>query len=159
MSDILSQRAFERTSTYERLFRPAGMRYQMTIVTRGPIGKRGRSWVLNRDDRDFSDAELDTAKRLQPLLILLDDAARRLDDRALLPADRCVASADRLRLSRRELEVLRLLARGCKAQQIARLLEISPRTVRKHLENTYAKLGCSDRLLAVERARRAGLLD
>src|SRR6478735_5855170 len=78
MSDILSQRAFERTRTYQQLFRPADLRYQMTILTRGINGKRGRSWVLNRGGRDFSDAELDAARRLQDLLVLLDNAAQRL---------------------------------------------------------------------------------
>lgn len=58
----------------------------------------------------------------------------------------------------REREVLALLATGAKAARIARQLRISDRTVHKHLENVYAKLGVHDRLAAVLRALDHGLL-
>jgi DNA-binding NarL/FixJ family response regulator len=61
-------------------------------------------------------------------------------------------------LTPRELMVLTLLADGHTAVGIAHQLDISPRTVRKHLENLYRKLGTSDRLTSVLRARSAGLL-
>jgi DNA-binding CsgD family transcriptional regulator len=61
-------------------------------------------------------------------------------------------------LTSREIEVLRLAALGMTAQAIARALWISPRTVGKHLENAYAKLDVHDRISALARARRAGLL-
>jgi len=44
-------------------------------------------------------------------------------------------------LSRREREVLELLAQGCSNKHIARVLEISPRTVEIHRANMMAKLG------------------
>lgn len=66
--------------------------------------------------------------------------------------------AGRASLTPRELAVLHHLARGLSADSIARLTGISPRTVRKHLQHVYAKLGAHDRLMAVERARAAGLL-
>ena len=61
-------------------------------------------------------------------------------------------------LTRRELAMLQDLARGLSAESIARRHAISPRTVRKHLQHVYAKLGAHDRLLAVDRARAQGLL-
>ncbi len=51
-----------------------------------------------------------------------------------------------------------LLERGRTAEAIAHDLGISPRTVHKHLENLYRKLGVGDRLRAVAVAREAGLL-
>lgn len=65
---------------------------------------------------------------------------------------------DRVGLTAREGDILDLLAGGLTATAIAHVCRISPATVRKHLQNIYAKIGCSDRLLAVERARRLGLL-
>ena len=62
------------------------------------------------------------------------------------------------RLTPREQVILAALARGCTAQGIAARLGISPRTVHKHLEHLYRKLGVRDRLMAVQRARDAGLL-
>jgi ATP/maltotriose-dependent transcriptional regulator MalT len=62
------------------------------------------------------------------------------------------------RLTARELEVLRLVARGFTAVACGHVLRISPATVRKHLEHAYDKLGVHDRLLAVERARQLGVL-
>jgi DNA-binding CsgD family transcriptional regulator len=48
-------------------------------------------------------------------------------------------------LTSREEEVLSALARGATSSQIARELEISPRTVNKHLEHVYRKLGVTHR--------------
>jgi DNA-binding NarL/FixJ family response regulator len=54
-------------------------------------------------------------------------------------------------LTAREVHILELLAAGLTADAIGRHCGISPRTVGKHLENIYAKLGCHDRLTAVLR--------
>ena len=62
-------------------------------------------------------------------------------------------------LTTRQRQVLALLGDGLKADAIARRLSLSPRTVEKHLERTYRRLGTSDRLSAVLQAKRIGLLD
>ncbi|GAB1639685.1 AAA family ATPase [Krasilnikovia sp. MM14-A1259] len=61
-------------------------------------------------------------------------------------------------LTRRESMVLALLAKGITADAIAHRLSISPRTVHKHLEHLYRKLGTADRMSAVLRATDLGLL-
>ena len=61
-------------------------------------------------------------------------------------------------LTEREAAVLRLLVEGCTAVAIAHRLGISVRTVQKHLEHLYRKLGVGDRLQAVLAAQRAGLV-
>ncbi|MFI6326409.1 response regulator transcription factor [Nonomuraea sp. NPDC050556] len=48
-------------------------------------------------------------------------------------------------LTKRESAVLRLVAQGLTNGQIARRLEISPRTVEKHVENARGKLGAANR--------------
>jgi signal transduction histidine kinase/DNA-binding CsgD family transcriptional regulator len=62
-------------------------------------------------------------------------------------------------LTAREVEVLRLLARGLSNKQIARTLSITPRTVNFHLDNIYSKLGVSSRTEAVIAAMRQGILE
>jgi DNA-binding CsgD family transcriptional regulator len=61
-------------------------------------------------------------------------------------------------LTGRELEVLQMLAEGLLARSIAQRLEVSERTVHKHLGNVYRKLDAHDRLLAVRRAESLGLV-
>lgn len=61
-------------------------------------------------------------------------------------------------LTQQETAVLVLLGEGRTARAIGRCLGISPRTVQKHLERTYRKLGVRDRLAAVLAARDSGLL-
>jgi len=51
-------------------------------------------------------------------------------------------------LSRRELEVLRLVAGGKSNREIAALLVISEHTVARHVQNIFAKLGISSRAAA-----------
>jgi DNA-binding NarL/FixJ family response regulator len=61
-------------------------------------------------------------------------------------------------LTPREHAVLTLLADALTAGAIARRLGISKRTVHKHVQNLYRKLGTSDRLSAVLYAHAHGLL-
>jgi DNA-binding NarL/FixJ family response regulator len=61
-------------------------------------------------------------------------------------------------LSRRELEILRLVAAGTTNRDAAAKLLISEATVKTHLLNIYAKLGVSDRAAAVAEAFNRGLL-
>jgi DNA-binding CsgD family transcriptional regulator len=58
---------------------------------------------------------------------------------------------DELRLTARERQVLAWVARGKTNPEVAELLWVSPTTVRKHLENVYAKLGVHTRTAAVTR--------
>ena len=61
-------------------------------------------------------------------------------------------------LTPREIEILRLLARGLKNRQIAEHLVISPGTVKVHVQHIIAKLGVSDRTQAAVRAIELGIL-
>jgi len=61
-------------------------------------------------------------------------------------------------LTAREVEVLRLLARGLPNKQIAEQLVITPKTVGNHVEHIYAKIGASTRAAASLFAMRHGLL-
>jgi DNA-binding NarL/FixJ family response regulator len=61
-------------------------------------------------------------------------------------------------LTKRELEVLRLLAQGQTNQEIAQGLVVSPLTVKTHVQRIIAKLGVSDRTHAAVRAAELGLL-
>lgn len=61
-------------------------------------------------------------------------------------------------LTARELEVLRLLARGLRNKEIAARLVVSERTVNFHLANIYAKLQVSGRTEALSKAHEQGLL-
>jgi two-component system nitrate/nitrite response regulator NarL len=64
----------------------------------------------------------------------------------------------RPKLTTREREVLTLLAEGRSGPEIARLLFLSPATVKTHLANLYDKLEVSDRAAAVAKALREGVL-
>jgi PAS domain S-box-containing protein len=63
------------------------------------------------------------------------------------------------RLTAREVEVLQLAARGNSAAQIAEQLAISRSTVKTHFEHVYAKLEVPDRVAAVAKAVRSGLVE
>jgi HD-GYP domain-containing protein (c-di-GMP phosphodiesterase class II) len=62
-------------------------------------------------------------------------------------------------LTAREVDVLRLLARGLSSKEIAAELVISPKTARNHIEHIYVKIGASSRVAASLYAIRHGLLE
>ena len=61
-------------------------------------------------------------------------------------------------LSKRELELLELIAEGLSNQAVADRLFLSPQTVKVHVRNIYSKLDVSSRTQAVARARVLGIL-
>ncbi|MGH9068164.1 MAG: response regulator [Acidimicrobiales bacterium] len=61
-------------------------------------------------------------------------------------------------LSRREIEVLQLVADGLSNQQVSKQLYLSQATVKSHLVHIYAKLGADSRTSAVAAAKAQGLL-
>ena len=71
---------------------------------------------------------------------------------------RAAAAHDGAGLTRREVEVMRLLAVGRTNREIARELFLSPRTVDAHLRSIFGKLGCRSRVEATTRASELGLL-
>ncbi len=69
-----------------------------------------------------------------------------------------VSFAPAVSLTRREQEVLRLLAAGASNQDIAQTLVIELPTVKKHVSNLLGKLGATSRTQAISRARALSLL-
>ena len=65
---------------------------------------------------------------------------------------------DPVRLTRREVEILSLVIEGHSSKQVAELLFISKRTVDFHLDNVYGKLNVKNKMQALQRATRLGLL-
>ena len=71
---------------------------------------------------------------------------------------RMATDGDGTQLSRRELEVLRLVADGLTNREVAGRLFLSPRTVDMHVRNILSKLDCRSRVEASVKAGEAGLL-
>jgi DNA-binding NarL/FixJ family response regulator len=62
------------------------------------------------------------------------------------------SAASAVGLTRREMDVLHLLAQGLTSVQIAEKLIVSTRTINAHLRSIYSKLGVSSRVAAVRYA-------
>ena len=70
--------------------------------------------------------------------------------------DHCVGA--RARLTRRELEILRLVAEGRPNREVAKILWVTDQTIKFHLANTYKKLGVRNRIEASHWAIARGLV-
>jgi DNA-binding NarL/FixJ family response regulator len=85
------------------------------------------------------------------------EGAQQGDERPLPPGNR---EEPPLRpLTAREIEILRLIAKGLSNNEAARVLSLSRATVRTHLEHIYQKLEVSNRVEAVTEGLRKGLIE
>lgn len=75
------------------------------------------------------------------------------------PFERNDAAMASLALTRRECEILDLLASGQSNKELARTLGISPNTVKTHLASLFAKLDVDRRVKAIEKARFLALIE
>lgn len=91
----------------------------------------------------------DTALSPQLAATMLDEV-RRMDPSTTAEEDRVV--------TKREEEVLQLIADGCSTPEVASQLFISQKTVKNHLASIYQKLDARDRTQAVLQAVRMGIV-
>ena len=170
ISDVVD-RSWYRSAYADAMRSTVGAWHQLSIPLAATSG-RHRGYAVVRSGRDdFTARDRAYARRLQPLLVQIDRhhreihrlraAERHLPQPRLQSAAPAAQPLDRAadyRLTPRELIVLSLLADGLTAAAISQRLGISPHTVTKHQEHLYRKLGVSDRLTAVLRGQRLGLL-
>ena len=91
--------------------------------------------------------------------LLAPSVTRRLiEEFARQPSNASVAVAELERLTDREVEVLRLIARGMANAEIAESLFVSETTVKTHVSHILTKLGLRDRVQAVVLAYESGLV-
>ncbi|MEV5849055.1 LuxR C-terminal-related transcriptional regulator [Streptomyces sp. NPDC051985] len=116
--------------------------------------------LVYRSGADFTDDQVRIAERAQPLLAAVEQQRQLLEQwrRLSAAADASEERAADCALTPRELTVLLLLTDALTADAIGRRLGISARTVHKHIENIYRKLGTRDRLGTVLHAQRLGLV-
>jgi DNA-binding CsgD family transcriptional regulator len=153
MSDVISRRRYHEQPLYRDYFAPRDVDHILELGL-SAVAASYRSLVLYRgsDAPDFSERERAVLEMLRPhlrarearatLMALVAGRLRALEDRDEI---------DDLQLTTREREIVAMVAAGRTNAQIAAALWISPATVKKHLENTYVKLGVGSRAAAVSR--------
>jgi len=140
-SDFFSARCFRRLGLYREVAQPLGVE-DMFRLWLEPDGANGARLEFDRPARDFRERD-------RVVLDLLWPHLRQFRRNAL--RRRRFQSGGQLTV--RELEILELVAQGRTNSEVARELWISCGTVRKPLDNVYAKLGVHTRTAAVVAAR------
>jgi len=137
--DFYSARQWHSTAMYSEFFRPAGIEHEMMLcLPAGPM-RTVRLLFFRGVGPDFSERDRALLMLLRPHLQQgYRDAERR--------------RSSTFPLTPRHWEVLHLVAAGHTNAQIARRLDVTEKTVGKHLENIYARLQVSSRTAAVTRA-------
>jgi DNA-binding CsgD family transcriptional regulator len=145
MSDYIDVLSLRRLELYQHVFAPLESLHQIGFsVSLRPGMVIGVG--LNRRRLDFSDDQLDLVGLLhRQLQAVVSHVALR----ARLP------QPDRFGLTEREGQLWTMLGDGLSNQAMAEHLFLSRRTVEKHLENLYSKLGVRSRWAAVALQRNA----
>jgi predicted ATPase/DNA-binding CsgD family transcriptional regulator len=129
----------------------------LTLISKGRL-------LAARGDTKESRTVLEEVREIcgpldaEPALGLAAELAERLETLAQAAPAASDTPAARSGLTKRELEVLRLVARGMSNQEIAEGLVISEHTVHRHVANVLGKLGTSSRTAAVAQAAQLDLL-
>jgi DNA-binding CsgD family transcriptional regulator len=149
-SDVATREEIEATQLHRDVYAPLGINYQLAFVLPSDP-KTTLAVVMHREDRDFSDAERDFFNRARPFLIQAYRNAvgySKLHGRSLEALERVLVGHG---LTGREAEVVQLVALGSSNRDVAARLGVSDRTVQKHLERAFRKLGVRTRSAAAAR--------
>lgn len=145
IEDLLPESTFQRTALYNDYYRAIRIDHAMAV----PIHVDSHllvSFVVNRSKRGFSNRDRERVEAIRPHLGHLYRLGARFGCGDEAPSHAATS------LTLREREVLDWLGAGKTDKDIALILTISPRTVQKHLQRIYEKLGVETRTAAVMRA-------
>jgi DNA-binding CsgD family transcriptional regulator len=134
-SDFFTRREFHRTGLYNEFFRKRGTEFRKLPPPATPlvVEREGACLVVRLVFHNTH------------RLLILQRRVRTVTTPSLKP----------LGLSRREAQVMTWIAQGKTNVETALILQISRRTVDKHLEHIYTKLGVETRMAAAARVRAA----
>jgi DNA-binding CsgD family transcriptional regulator len=136
--DFYTDRQWHSTGMYNEVLHPAGIENELLIPLPAVPGTARRLVFARGPGKPFTNDERDAGVLLQPHI------SRALRRQARLRAARL--------LTQRQIGILQLVAAGYDNTEIAHRLGLSRGTVRKHLENIYARLGVSSRTAAAASA-------
>lgn len=149
LSDVVSLPRLVNSRIYAEWFRPYGI---VAELEAGISRSRAltRNFILSRNQADFSDRDRAALELVRPHLARIHETTRLRHIAGLSEPDQLE------RLTPREAEILELVAGGLSNAAIAERLWISPGTVKKHLDNIYAKLGVANRTAAARAVSARG---
>jgi DNA-binding CsgD family transcriptional regulator len=138
-SDLGTDHDHRHSGMYADFERPQGVEHEIRVcLPAGGPQRTLRLLFVRGPGPDFTERDVAVLTLLRPHLQAAYVAAERRR-RGLLP------------LTRRQRQILDYVAAGYSNAQIARRIDVSEATVRKHLENVFARLGVSSRTAAVAR--------
>jgi DNA-binding CsgD family transcriptional regulator len=143
LTDFYTPRQMSTLDFYWYVWSPMRIEDSLRVWLPAPTG-RARMLYLERSS-PFTERDRSLLELLRPSLIRMQEAA--------LARRRATAPPVPLQtLTRREREILSLVAEGKTSREIAAALVVSPHTVRKHIEHILEKLDVPTRSAAVARA-------
>ncbi len=147
-SDLITRRQLHELALYREVYRRLGVEYQIAFTL--PSGaERILGVALSREHHDFTARERDLLNLARPYLIQIYRNALAHGDGRDRPATPIpLENLQALGLTRRQAEVLALIATGHTAPEAAATLAIATRTAQKHLERCYQTLGTTNRTQA-----------
>jgi DNA-binding CsgD family transcriptional regulator len=144
LADFIPMPKLRKMPLFRELLEPNGVAHLLGIVTPGPRGITTMTYARGPRDRAFSMRDRALFQLLAPHLAQARLAVERRTG-VRVSQHRPVTDYG---LTARELELGRWLAKGKTNAEIASILRIQVRTVEKHLERVYEKLGVENRTTA-----------
>jgi DNA-binding CsgD family transcriptional regulator len=156
ISDVVTQEQFQGTDLYREFYAPIGVEYQISFALPS-AGEEILAIAMSRRETDFTDDERELLSVARPHLIQIYRNALQHTAITSGPATLSRPPPDQntlegLGLTPAQAKVLGLIVSGQSTGDIAGELRISERTVQKHLQGVYRRLGVSDRSGAIYRA-------
>jgi DNA-binding CsgD family transcriptional regulator len=142
-SALVDDRAWKRSEHYRLVDKPQGIR-DMVCIFMKPMPDLLVTMHAGSHEGNFPRSTLAAARTFAPVAEALIRARGGFTDRTAAPA---------VELSPREREILHWVGEGKRNAEIATILQLSPLTVRKHLENIFSKLGVETRTAAAAALR------
>jgi DNA-binding CsgD family transcriptional regulator len=147
-SDVVTPAALRRLDLFREVYARLGVEHQIALTLPSRPG-HVLGIALSRRAHDFSDAERELLNRARPYLIQCYRTVLAFADLREVAARHAPESVvERLArdgLTAREAQIVRLVALGRSNQAVADELGLSVRTVQKHLEHAFRKLGVGRR--------------